>query len=181
MPARARRSGDQRVIRDPSNVTFPERGVKSPITVLSSVVLPTPFLPMRQTTVPRGTSRSTPHRIWLPPYATSSFSIDSMGLGLPSPTDVHLQHPGILLDLFVRPLAEDGALMEHGDFAGDPADELHVMLDHEHRAGRRDLHKQVTGSRGLLVRHPRDRLVDQQEFRVLSHDHPDLEPLLLAV
>ena len=33
----------------------------------SSVVLPTPLRPMRQTTLPAGTSRETSHSTWLSP------------------------------------------------------------------------------------------------------------------
>ena len=33
----------------------------------------------------------------------------------------------------------------------------------------------------FLVRHARDRLVQQQQSRLLHQQHPDLEPLLLAV
>jgi len=38
---------------------------------LSSVVLPTPFRPMRQTTLASGTWSETSHSTWLSPYATS--------------------------------------------------------------------------------------------------------------
>jgi len=61
MPARARRSGDQRVMSAPSKVTRPPRAGKSPMIVLSTVVLPMPLRPMRQTTRPDGTSTSTSH------------------------------------------------------------------------------------------------------------------------
>ncbi len=35
--------------------------------LLRRVVLPTPFRPIRQTTLPAGTSSETSHRIWLSP------------------------------------------------------------------------------------------------------------------
>ena len=71
--------------------------------------------------------------------------------------------------------------MEHGDRARDGADELHVVLDHQHRAVARDLDQQRAGARGLLLGHAGHRLVHQQQLGVLGHHHADLQPLLLAV
>ena len=44
-----------------------------------------------------------------------------------------------------------------------------------------DLLEQLGGLLGLGVGHAGDRLVDQQQLRVLREQHADLEPLLLAV
>ena len=46
----------------------PESAGSSPMMHLSSVVLPMPFLPMRQVREPAGTSSATSHSVWLPPY-----------------------------------------------------------------------------------------------------------------
>src|SRR5215470_15393547 len=129
MPARARRSDDQRVMSAPSNITRPPRTGKSPITALSSVVLPTPLRPMRQSTSPAETRRSTPHSTCEPPYATSSRSTASIGRLAAAP-DVHLEHARVRLHLIHRPLTQHGALVEHGHLAGDLSHELHVVLDH---------------------------------------------------
>src|SRR5712692_1148163 len=115
---------------------MPARTGIKPITALSSVVLPTPFRPMRHTTLFAGTVRSTLHRTWDSPYATSSPSTVSM-LFLPM-TQIDLEHARIRLDLLDRTLAEHGALMHHRHLACDLADELHVVLDDEHRAIGRD-------------------------------------------
>src|SRR6266850_2460175 len=161
MPARARRSGDQPVMSHPSKVTRPPRAGRSPIAVLSSVVLPTPLRPMRQTSWPEPTSRSTPHSTWDSPYATSSPLMDSIARLAP-PAEVDLEDARIALHLLHRPLAEHGALVEHGDLACDLPHELHVVLDDEDRPVRGDHLEQLTRSRGLLVGHAGDRLVHQQ-------------------
>ena len=44
-----------------------------------------------------------------------------------------------------------------------------------------DFLQKLGGLVGLDVGHAGDRLVDQQQFRVLRQQHADLEPLLLAV
>src|SRR5262245_17482549 len=97
----------------PSSTIRPARAGSRPMTARSTVVLPTPLRPMRQTTCPAGTVRSTPHRTCEPPYATSSFSTDSMGLLALAQVD--LLHARVALHLLARPLAQHAALVEHGD------------------------------------------------------------------
>ena len=45
----------------------------------------------------------------------------------------------------------------------------------------RDFAQEIGGRRGLAVGHAGDRLVDQQELRVLRQQHADFQPLLLPV
>src|ERR1051326_3011590 len=80
MPARTRRSVGHLVMSTPSNTTRPPRAGIRPITVLSSVVLPTPLRPMRHTTLFAGTVRSTDQSTCDSPYAASRLSTVSMGL-----------------------------------------------------------------------------------------------------
>src|SRR5574341_1730655 len=126
MPARARRSEVHDVMSAPSKTTRPRRAGRRPIAVLSSVVFPTPLRPMRQTSSPAPTSRSTLQSTCDSPYATSNPSMDSIDRLAPAP-EVDLQDARIVLHLLDRPLAEHRALMEHGDLAGDLAHELHVV------------------------------------------------------
>src|SRR5207302_995885 len=135
--ARARRSLDHRVMSTPSSVTRPPRTGIRPMIAFSSVVFPTPFRPMRQTTLFAGTARSTLHSTWDSPYAASSFSTASMRRFF-SLTQVDLQHARVGLDLLDGALAQHHPLMEHGHLAGDLAHEHHVVLDDEHRAISRD-------------------------------------------
>src|SRR5262245_18606198 len=115
----------------PSNAMRPDRIGSKPMMLLRSVVLPTPFRPIRHTTLPAGTSSDTSHRIWLSPYATSRFW--TLSIGIAAPAEIYLHHTLVLLDLLHRPLAQHLPLVEDGDRPGDVAHELHVVLDHEHR------------------------------------------------
>src|SRR5437588_12109017 len=126
MPARARTSGLARVKSRPSNSMRPARGRSRPMMLLSSVVLPTPFRPIRQTTCDGPTSRSTSRRIRLSPYATDSFSIRSIFL-FPVLPQVDFDHPGIALHFPDRALAEQLPFMEHGHFRGNLPHERHVV------------------------------------------------------
>ena len=94
-----------------------------------------------------------------------------------------------------RRLAHAVAAEDHGDAAlgyrqGDVAqrlsasdlrDELHVVLDDDDRVAARQLQAQVGGLVGLGVGHPGHRLVEQDQPRLQHQQHPDLEPLLLAM
>src|SRR6266478_5230049 len=106
--------------------------------------------------------------------------MDSIG-PLAATAEIDLEDTRIALDLLDWPLAQHGPLVEHGDLAGDLPHELHVVLDDENRAVRGDRLEQLTRARGLFVGHPGDRLIDQQELRILRDHHADLEPLLFAV
>src|SRR5437763_10509559 len=110
MPARARTSGLARVRSRPSNSTWPARGRRSPMTLLRSVVLPTPLRPMRQTTWPAPTSRSTSRRMSVSPYDTDSFSIFSIGLAVLSQVD--FDDLRVALHLAHGPLTQDMALVQ---------------------------------------------------------------------
>src|SRR3954451_2553156 len=131
MPARARTSGLARVRSRPSNSTCPERGRKRPMTLLSSVVLPTPLRPIRQTSSPGRTSRLTPRRTCVSPYATDSVLTWSMLFAALAQID--LDHARVALHLRHAPLAQLAALMQHRDARGDLADERHVVVDDQQR------------------------------------------------
>src|SRR5262245_26513170 len=179
MPWLARSSGRRELRSMPFSLIEPERAGRSPMMPFRSVVLPTPFRPMRHTTPPAGTSRDTSQSTWLSPYATFRSRISSIGVAAPPEVDFH--HPLVALHLVDRALAQHAALVEHRDGPRDASNELHVVLDHEHRPILRDTLEQVARFLGFLVGHPRHWLVDQEELGILDHDHTDLEPLLLAV
>src|SRR5262245_2284665 len=105
--------------------------------------------------------------------------MDSIGTLAPSPETDH-ERARSVPDVRDRPLAETGPLVEHRHLARDLPDELHVVLDDEHRAVDRDRLEQLAGPGSLLIGHAGYRLVDQEQLRVLSDHHADLEPLLLA-
>ena len=73
------------------------------------------------------------------------------------------------------------SLRAAGDLDAELAHELHVVLDDDHGVVLGDLLQQLGGLLRLGVGHAGDRLVDEQQLRVLREQHADLEPLLLAV
>src|ERR1700726_988006 len=109
MPARARLSGLALVRSLCSKTIRPDRGRNSPMMHLRSVVLPTPLRPIRQTTSPGPTARSTSRTISVSPYATDSCSIRSIRFLVLS--EINLDHPGVVLHLVDAPLAQQLALV----------------------------------------------------------------------
>src|SRR5437773_4849453 len=121
----------------------PARGRSKPMMLLRRVVLPTPLRPMRQTTWPGPTSRSTSRKIWLSPYDTCSCSMRSIGFAILS--EIDLNDAGIALHFLHGPLAEDLSLVQHGDLAGNLPHEGHVMIDHQQGALARHGKQQLAG------------------------------------
>ena len=80
-----------------------------------------------------------------------------------------------------RPLCEHRALVQHRHAAIQPADELHVLFDHDDRVALGQPLQQGGGVFAFLGRHARGGLINQKQARVLRQQHPDLEPLLLPV
>src|SRR5208283_1189631 len=105
----------------------PVRGGSKPMMLFSSVVLPTPLRPIRQTTLPASTSKSMSRRICVSPYDTDSFWISSMGCFVLS--EIDFDHLGVVLHLIHGALAKSHALVEDRHGLGDLADERHVMFD----------------------------------------------------
>jgi hypothetical protein len=60
MPSRDSRTGSRRAMSRPRNVTEPAVGDSSPVSTLTSVVLPAPFGPMMDTCSPSPMLRLTP-------------------------------------------------------------------------------------------------------------------------
>ncbi len=90
--------------------------------------------------------------------------------------------PLVRHDLLDGALGEHLTQMQHGDFLRDLPHEGHVVFDceHGHALGIEPLYH-LAGQIRLLRRHPRGRLVEQQEARLQADGHADFEPLLLSV
>ena len=71
--------------------------------------------------------------------------------------------------------------MQHGDAIGERADHVHVVLDDEQRHLARQPLEHAGHPLGLLRRHARGRLVEEEEFGTRGQGHADLELTLLAV
>ena len=95
--------------------------------------------------------------------------------------EVDLLHLGVGLHLGHRAVREHLALVQHRHARGEAAHEVHVVLDHQHNALRRDALQELAGRGALVLAHAGDGFVEQQHPRVLHEQHRDLQPLLLAV
>src|SRR4051794_27569048 len=150
----------------PAMCTQPAVGVICPLITFSVVVFPPPFGPSRATTLPTGTTRSTPWSTSMRPYAAftplSSRTFSAIGgrvlegglLGRGA--EVRVEHRLVLLDLLGGADREDGAEVEHVDPRAHAHDQRDVVLDHEdgHALGR-EVEQQVGECVGLLFVLPR--------------------------
>ena len=97
--------------------------------------------------------------------------------------EVRLDNALVRPDLGARALGDLRAVLEHGDALGHAHDDLHVVLDQEHRhvplvADAVDERDEVVG---LLRVHAGRRLVEQQQLRAQGQRAGHLEPALVAV
>src|SRR5690349_296089 len=86
-----------------------------------------------------------------------------------------------MLNLIDVAFTENRTLMKNGHLAAELPDKTHVMLDHDHAMPALEAQEQLAGLVRLFIRHPGHRFIDQQKFRILGQQHPDLQPLLLAM
>ena len=71
--------------------------------------------------------------------------------------------------------------MQHGDGAGDGADEFHVVFDDNHRVFAGQAFQKFAGAFHFLAGHPGDGFIHQQQLWFLHQHHADFQPLLLSV
>src|SRR5438094_2571141 len=114
---------------------------------------------------------------WIPAFAGNANFYDAASN---SCFEVNLQHPRVLLDLGGGALGEDFAVIEHGDFARQFHDDLHVVLDDEDRQVAGDAAHQLHRLSRLAGAHPGGRLVEAEEARLGSQRDADLQVALLA-
>src|SRR5690349_7036110 len=121
----------------------------------SSVVFPAPLGPMTVTIVPRATLSDTSCTASTLPYATDRFVTSRSGAvtGPPSaalrasrlararggparscdPSQIRFQHHRVALDLAGQPFRELHTEVHHDETVREPHDEVHVVLDQQHR------------------------------------------------
>ena len=78
-------------------------------------------------------------------------------------------------------LGEDRPVDEHGHPAGEIEDEIHVVLDQQHRHLGRQGIDDVEDLLSLAFGHAGHRLVEQQHARPAGKRHRDLEQAALAI
>src|SRR5438093_10139767 len=130
MPSRAIDSGDRRAIGLPAKRMSP-RVPTVPEIARSVVVLPAPLAPRMATAWPSPTLSETPCSALKRPYdASTSWSSRSAIVLHP---EIRLDHRGIGPHLGGRPARDQPAEVEHVHGLRHVHDEVHVMLDEQHR------------------------------------------------
>src|SRR5438477_4593134 len=117
MPRRAIAFEGSRIVSVPANLIEPSRRPTMPMTDLSVVVLPAPFLPSSVTTSPSRTSKSMPCRMCDSPYQAFSPGTSSR-LGMPG-SEIRFHDPAILGHGVVVALGQYLAALEHRDAVGE--------------------------------------------------------------
>src|SRR5439155_12741263 len=163
-PRRAMSCGVSRVRSRPSSSIVPRQGLRKPMIVLSSVVLPMPLRPSRATASPARTSSETPKRIGVAPYpAWTSWTRNTSVLRA---AEIGVDHSRIVADLLRRALGDLLAEVQHSHPVGDPHDDRHVVLDEQQREPplERDRPDERRRLARLARRHAGGGLVEQQEL-----------------
>jgi hypothetical protein len=78
-----------------------------------------------------------------------------------------------MLDSIHGALTQDRPLMQHRHLLGGLSDEFHVVLNDEDGVVLRHALQELGRFLTFLPGHTRDRLIEQQQGRILSHDHAD--------
>src|ERR1700682_1331959 len=166
----------------PSKSTVPDRGTRSPLSVLSVVVLPDPLPPSSATTAPAGTWNDTSRSTSVAPYHTLRLWTSSIGMPLERASEVRFDHLGILGHLGRPPLGDLAAVVQDGDAVGD----LHHEPDHvlDEQDGDAALIPDAAQER-IDLRHPHHaeadgRLVEKEHLGLAHESAGDLDEALLA-
>src|SRR5271166_4825588 len=176
MPMRAMRWACVRSIGWPRNVMSPRFLRIMPTIDLSVVVLPAPLRPTSVTTSPCLTSRSTPCSTWLSSYQAlrpRTSSIDA--------TEVRVDDGAIIVHLLVRPLADDLAILQDDDVVREPLNDVHVVLDEDHRTSLGRDFDELDDRLDVLGAQAAGRLVEQQQQRIQRERDRQLERALAPV
>src|SRR3989344_5834328 len=183
MPLATRRKLSSFVTSWPATVIWPLLTGITPMRLLNSVVLPMPLRPMMATVSLARPSNEMPCRASLWPEATNRSLTSSMrcsceGMGC-SVAQVHVDDLGVRLHLLHGAFGQDLSLVHHRDLVGNALDELHVVLNDDHRAVLADALQQLGRQLTLARAHAGNRLVQHQQLGLLHQQHADLQPLLL--
>src|SRR6516164_8973255 len=178
IPSRKARCGAAPVIGVPSSTISPFDGLRNPLMVFNSVVLPAPFAPRIASTSPRESSRSTPRRIWCVPYPACKPLIWRTGSGVP---EVGIQNLLVTPDLIRRPLRDFLASIQHGNDVRAFHDHVDGMLDEEnaHAALAREPPDHVDQVVACRRRQADGGLIEQKQWRICRNRTRNLHDALL--
>src|SRR3989440_11616029 len=165
MPRRAMAFAGSRIVSVPANLIEPWRRATIPMIDFSVVVLPAPLRPSSVTTSPSRTSKSMPCRMCDSPYqALSPRTSSRRGM---AGSEIGLDHARVLRHGVVVALGQDLASLEHGDAIRERRHNREVVLDHQHRAIRRDALHERGDALDVAVRHAGGR-VGRQHYSWVS-------------
>src|SRR4051794_7973836 len=122
MPARAMSGVESFVMSRPSKTMLPLLAFHRPMMVRRVVVLPAPLRPSRMESPPRGTTRSTPCRMWYWPMWVWTPDRVNKGSGIGS-DNFGCSKIGFLYDFRLHDFArlavrDQGAVVQHDDAVG---------------------------------------------------------------
>src|SRR5579872_1509267 len=192
MPANARRKHGTPLSLWPSSVTSPACSVVWPMTVDSSVVLPTPFLPITLMHSPGARLSSMSSITTVSPYPAETpcrrSALAMMGhlmrplvRPLAGLTEIDFAHPLIGFDLARRSLGEYGAADHHSDPVGETEHHIHVVLDDQHGDVLRQLIDGIEDDVAFGARYAGGRFVEQQHIRFQADGDGELDEALAAI
>src|SRR5881398_960979 len=115
MPARAMSGVPSRVMSRPSKRIVPPLACHMPMMVRRVVVLPAPLRPSRTARPPRGTTRSTPCRMWYWPMWVWTPDRVSKGSGMFRCSKIGFLYDFRLHDLERLAVRDQGAVVQHDD------------------------------------------------------------------
>src|SRR5262245_4466702 len=134
-PPRTRALVGERVISRPAKRMAPPHGLVSPSTARSNDDLPAPLAPSTATTSPSASVSETPRTACTRPYRTSSSCTASTvilhRLG-DRCAEINLLHQRIATNVLGAALGDLTAEIENDHVRAQRADEMHVVLDHQH-------------------------------------------------
>ena len=102
-------------------------------------------------------------------------------MGFPLSSEINFDDARVVLDAFDGAFAQHGSLVHDRDRLGNLPDKFHVMLNDDNGMLVGQRLKQVAGFLGFLIGHSRDRLINEEEFRILQENHADFQPLFFSV
>src|SRR5262245_48234924 len=159
MPSRTMRSTASPPRLRPSKRMRPARGRTSPDSVRRRDVLPAPLAPSTAVMLPAATSNETPRRARMGPYAVSSDSTCSIDVD----SEIGVEHARVGLHLRGRTVGDAPAEVEHGDAVAHRHDEVHAVLDQQHRHLAPQAADALAELAQVVVAETARRLVEQQQ------------------
>src|SRR5690348_15964142 len=118
MPARAISGVESLVMSRPSNTMLPALAFHRPMMVRRVVVLPAPLRPSRTARPPRGTTRSTPCRMWYWPMWVCTPDSVNKGSGMFRCSKIGFLYDFRLHDFARFTVRHQRAVVQHDDAVG---------------------------------------------------------------